>query len=204
MEVRLFNASVKYVRMDSLIAKLYQSSKTILTVKDLALLWVETNPINLKSKIGYYAKQGALIRLTRGVFAKNKDYNPKELATSIYAPSYVSFETILREAGVIFQHYDTIFVASKWPKTMKIDKYTFTFRKLKDVVLFNSTGVIGKDNYSVAIVERAFLDMIYLFPNYYFDNLRPINWEKCDEIVKIYNNKQLIKRLNKYRKNHAQ
>jgi hypothetical protein len=56
----------------------------------------------------------------------------------------------------------------------------------------------------VASTERAFLDMIYLFPNYYFDNLRSINWDKCDELVKIYNNKELVKRLAKYRKNYAQ
>jgi len=190
--------------MNNLINKIYQSPKTVLTNKDLALIWGERNKNNLKAKIAYYVKQKALIRLTRGVFAKNKDYNSKELATSIYAPSYISFETVLREAGVIFQHYDTIFVVSKWPKTMTIDKNTFTFRKLKDAVLFNSTGIVSKDNYSVATPERAFLDMIYLFPNYYFDNLKSINWEKCDEIVKIYNNKQLIKRLNKYRKNYAQ
>ena len=190
--------------MDSLIAKLYQSPKTILSNKDLALIWQENNEQSLYAKTAYYVKQKALIRLTRGVFAKNKDYGPKELATSIYTPSYISFETVLREAGVIFQHYDTIFVVSKWPKTMTVDKNTFTFRKLKDSILFNSTGVVNKDNYSVATTERAFLDMIYLFPNYYFDNLKSINWEKCDELVKIYNNKELIKRLAKYRKNYAQ
>jgi hypothetical protein len=190
--------------MDSLIVKLYQSSKTVLTNKDLALIWREDKRNNLNAKTAYYVKQKNLIRLIRGVFAKNKDYNPKELAISIYAPSYISFETVLREAGVIFQHYDTIFIASKWPKTMTIDKHTFTFRKLKDEVLYNSTGIINKDNYSIATPERAFLDMIYLFPNYYFDNLKSINWEKCEEIVKIYNNKQLIKRLNNYRKNYVQ
>ncbi|MDD5720895.1 MAG: hypothetical protein PHT16_00380 [Candidatus Pacebacteria bacterium] len=190
--------------MDSLIAKLYQSPKTILSNKDLALIWQENNEESLYAKTAYYVKQKALIRLTRGVFAKKKDYNPKELATSIYTPSYISFETVLREAGVIFQHYDTIFVASKWPKTMTIDKNTFTFRKLKDAILFNSTGVVNKDNYSVATAERAFLDMIYLFPNYYFDNLKSIDWGKCNELVKIYNNKELIKRLNKYRKNYQE
>ncbi|KKT84592.1 MAG: hypothetical protein UW82_C0016G0001, partial [candidate division WWE3 bacterium GW2011_GWC2_44_9] len=107
--------------MDSLIAKLYQSPKTILSNKDLALVWQENNEESLYAKTAYYVKQKALFRLTRGVFAKNKDYNPKELATSIYTPSYISFETVLREAGVIFQHYDTIFVVSKWPKTMTID-----------------------------------------------------------------------------------
>ena len=76
---------------DNLLARLYQSSKTILTTKDIALIWGETNKVNLTSKIKYYAKQGSLIRLTRGVFAKDKNYNPKELATSIYTPSYISF-----------------------------------------------------------------------------------------------------------------
>lgn len=190
--------------MDNLIAKLYQSTKTILTNKDLALIWQENDKNNLNAKTAYYVKRKNLIRLTRGVFAKDKNYNPKELATSIYIPSYISFETVLRDAGVIFQHYDTIFVASMWPKTMTIDTCTFTFRKLKDIVLFNSTGIVNKDNYCIATVERAFLDTIYLFPNYYFDNLNPINWEKCDDIVKIYGNRQLVKRLNQYHKNHAQ
>lgn len=189
--------------MDSSIAKLYQSNKTILTNKDLALVWEENDKLKLNVKAGYYVRQGALIRLTRGVFAKDKNFNSKELATSIYTPSYISFETVLREAGVIFQHYDAIFVATKWTRTVTIDKYILTFRKLKDIVLFNSTGIVSKNNYSIATPERAFLDMIYLFPNYHFDNLKSINWEKCGEMVKIYNNKELIKRLDKYRKNYA-
>ena len=190
--------------MDSLIAKLYQSSKTILTTKDLALLWEETNPINLKSKIGYYAKRGALIRLTRGVFAKDKNYNLKELATSIYIPSYISFETVLRESGIIFQHDDTIFVAGRWPLTKKIGQYTFTFRKLKDGVLYSSAGIKNENNFSIATPERAFLDMIYLFPKYYFDNLKSINWELCFELAKIYDNQQLIKRLTKYQEKYVE
>jgi hypothetical protein len=136
--------------MDSLIAKLYQSTKTILSTKDLALIWQENDKFNLNAKIAYYVKQKVLIRLTRGVFAKNKDFNSKELATSIYIPSYISFETVLREAGVIFQHYETIFVASKWPKTTKIDKYTITFRKIKrcSPVQFNRSYQQGKLQHS--------------------------------------------------------
>src|SRR3989338_2384710 len=186
------------VDMDNLIAKLHQSPKTILTTKDLAIIWQETDQASLKNKITYYAKAGDLIRLTRGVFAKNKNYDPKELASSIYTPSYISFETVLREAGIIFQHYDTIFVAAPWSFTKKIRDTQITFRKIKDSALFNPEGVNNSGNYSIATPERAFLDMIYLFPNYYFDNLRSINWEKCFELAKIYDNAQLIKRLKKY------
>lgn len=183
---------------DNLIAKLYQSPKTILTIKDIALIWEETNAVNLFSKIKYYAKQGSLIRLTRGVFAKDKNYNPKELATSLYTPSYISFETVLRETGIIFQHHDTIFVAGPYPTTKKIGNQTITFRKLKDSVLYSALGVQNEKNYSIATPERAFLDTIYLSPRFYFDNLRSMNWEKCREIVTIYHNKQLVKRLARY------
>ncbi len=189
---------------NNLIVKLYQSPKTILTTKDIALIWEETNTANLLSKIKYYAKQGSLIRLTRGVFAKDKNYNPKELATSIYTPSYISFETVLREAGIIFQHHDSIFVAGLYPTTKKIDGNTIVFRKLKDRVLYNVLGVKSEKNYSIATPERAFLDTIYLSPKFYFDNLRSINWETCFELAKIYDNKQLIKRVTQYQKNYAQ
>ena len=185
---------------DNLIAKLYESPKTILTIKDIALIWEETNTVNLLSKIKYYAKQGSLIRLTRGVFAKSKDYDVKELATSIYTPSYISFETVLREAGIIFQHHDSIFVAGPYPITKKIGDKTITFRKLKDSVLYSALGIKNEKNYSIATPERAFLDTIYLSPKFYFDNLRSINWEQCFELAKIYDNKQLIKRVTKYQK----
>ena len=189
---------------DNLIAKLYESPKTILTIKDIALIWEETNTVNLLSKIKYYAKQGSLIRLTRGVFAKDKNYNPKELATSLYTPSYISFETVLREAGIIFQHHDSIFVAGPYPTIKKIGDKTITFRKLKDSVPYSAVGIKNEKNYSIATPERAFLDTIYLSPKFYFDNLRSINWEKCFELTKIYDNKQLIKRVTQYQKNYAQ
>lgn len=188
---------------DNLIAKLYQSPKTILTIKDIALIWGETNTINLLSKIKYYAKQGSLIRLTRGVYAKSNNYDIKELAASIYTPCYISFETVLREAGIIFQHHNSIFVAGPYPTTKKIGDKTIVFRKFKNSVLYNALGIRNEQNYSIATPERAFLDTIYLSPKFYFDNLRFINWELCSELVKIYENKQLIKRLASYQK-HAQ
>lgn len=87
---------------------------------------------------------------------------------------------------------------------MTIDKTSITFRKLKDIVLYNSAGIDKKESYSIASPERAFLDIIYLFPDYYFDNLRSINWEKCFELVPLYHNQQLVKRLKKYQKTYAQ
>ncbi len=190
--------------MDNTLTKLWQSSKTVFTSKELALIWNETDADNLKAKIHYYAKRGFLIRLRRGIYAKTRDYNPKELAASIYSPSYISFETVFREAGMIFQYYETIFAAGPWTKEIKIGKHKFSFRRLKKSVLYNPAGIINKNNFSIASPERAFLDMIYLVPEYYFDNLNSLDWEKCYELAKIYRNKQLIKRLRNYQKKYAQ
>jgi len=41
--------------------------------------------------------------LRRGLYAKDNSYDKNELATKIYIPSYISFETVLRNAGAIFQ-----------------------------------------------------------------------------------------------------
>lgn len=185
------------------LAKIYQCQKTVLTTRDLALLWAESDQNKLKSAIYYYVKTGKLLRLSRGVFAKNKNYEPKDLASSIYAPSYIGFETALREAGVIFQYYETIFVAGPRSKDLKIDNKKITFRKLKNYILFSTLGLIDKGMFWQASPERAFLDMLYLFPRYGFDNLRQINWDKCFELVPLYKNKQLIKRLKQYQKEYA-
>jgi hypothetical protein len=53
-----------------------------------------------------------LIRVYRGLYAKDEDYNQFELATRIYTPSYISFETVLTRSGINFQYYNNIFVAS--------------------------------------------------------------------------------------------
>jgi len=186
--------------MDNLLLKLYTSTKTILTTKDIAFLWQEKDKDNLKSKIFYYVKRGNLHRLRRGVFCKDKKFNPKELATSIYTPAYISFETALREEGVIFQQHNAIFAASYLSRELKCAKHKFIFRKLKNEVLVNNSGIINKDGYSQASKERAFLDLIYLFKDYHFDNLRNIDWNQCSQLVKIYKNKQLEIRLKKYYK----
>jgi len=190
--------------MDSSLTLLYQSSKTVFTRDELALIWNETNIPRLNSKISYYSRKGALKKLTRGVYAKGREYRLKDLATSIYTPSYISFETVLKEAGVIFQHSDAIFVATRWSKTVTIDAHRLVFRKMKDMVLYSPAGITRTDSYSIASVERAFLDMIYLFPRYYFDNLGPIRWERCYELVGLYGNYQLEKRLASYQKSYVE
>ncbi len=184
------------------IIELYKFKNDIFTIKDIALIWKENNSDNLKSKIKYYLDKGKLFRVRRGVYAKTKDYNLFEAANKIYSPSYISFETVLRREGVIFQYSEEIFLAAQLSKQIKINRRKVIYRKLKNEILLNDKGIVYKNNCYAAVKERAFMDMIYLNKNYYFDNLRTIDWEKCFGMLYIYKQKSLEKALNFYYKNY--
>ena len=186
--------------MSNSIVKLLKSKKTVFNMSDLAILWNIKNQNSLKSKVYYLVDQGNIIRLHQGIFVLDNKYNKNELAGKLKSPSYVSLETILRKTGCIFQYSNEISSISNTNKEYIINNVKYSYRKIKDSVLFNMESIDCHQNYSVAIKERAFLDMIYLNKNYYFDNLENINWEKCEKIIKIYNNKILLKRLGSYKK----
>jgi hypothetical protein len=138
--------------------------------------------------------------LALGFYAKDKNYNRFELATRIYTPSYISFETVLTREGLNFQYYGNIFVASYMNKEITIGDQKITFVRMKDYVLSNSTGIEHTSGVATALPERAFLDRVYVSKDYHFDNLRSLDWNKVMEILPIYNNKRLEKKIKEYQK----
>ena len=172
--------------------------QTVFTFKELSLIWGETNANYAKKIVHSYIKAGKLYPLRRGIYAKDENYDRFELSVKIYTPSYISFETVLAQAGIIFQHYSQIFAASYLSREITADNQTYIFKNLKNAILFNQLGLEKKKNYFIASKERAFLDTLYLNKNYHFDNLSPIDWRICHNLLPIYNNKALNKRLNSY------
>jgi len=181
---------------------LLRSPKTIFSNKDVALLWNENNNLVVADRLKRYVRAGKLVRLRRGFYAKDKNYDPLELATRIYTPSYISFETVLTREGINFQKYDSIFVASYVSREIKVDGQTISYIRMKDYVLSNTAGVEQKGNVAMAIKERAFLDRIYISKDYHFDNLDALDWDKVFEILPIYNNKRMEKKVNAYFKEY--
>lgn len=185
------------------IVKLYKNDKTVFTINDIAILWREKNRDSLRVRIKYFADKGDLLQLRRGVYAK-ENYNPLEAATKIYNPSYISFETVLRKEGVIFQHYDTIFAASYLSREIKLnDGAKIHYRRIKDEMLLNEIGLKYGRNYTIATKERAFVDMVYLFGLMHYDNLKSMDWKLCKEIAHAYGVQSLIANINKYKKDYA-
>ena len=181
--------------MESAINKIYQSSATCFNTNELAMLWRENDIYKVSNRANYYVRTGKLLNPRKGVYCKQK-YDVFELSSKIFSPSYISLMTVLACEGINFQYHSAIYVVSYLSREIKISNQEYYFKKIKDEILLNPAGIIQKDHYAIASLERAVLDTLYLMRNFYFDNLDPINWDKCFELAKVYNKKSLVDRLN--------
>lgn len=179
-----------------------RTPRTVFSTKDAALLWGEEKEQTITNRLIKYVKAEKLIRVRRGIYAKDKNYDRFELATRIYTPSYIGFETVLTRAGINFQHYGNIFVATYVTREIEADGQKISFIRIKDYVLSNTAGIEHKDNVAIATKERAFLDRIYISKDYHFDNLNALDWDKVFEILPIYHNKRMAKKVKTYFKNY--
>lgn len=177
---------------------LLRSSKTVFSVKDISLLWGEEVGTAFRMRLSSYIKNGKLIRIYRGIYAKDENYDRFELATRIYTPAYISFETILTRTGINFQYYGNLFVASYVSRDIIAGDQKISFVRMKDYVLSNTAGIEHKNGIALATKERAFLDRIYVSQDYHFDNLDVLDWDKVFEILPIYSNQRMNKRVDKY------
>lgn len=180
------------------ITTILRSNKTVFSFKDIVLLWGHASTNAVRVRVNYYIKNKDLYRIRQGFYAKDKNYDKLELASRIFTPSYVSFETVLGQAGITFQYYGQIFVASYLTRNITCDGQIYSFRKIKDTVLINKSGIENKEENSIASKERAFLDTIYINKDYYFDNLYPLDWDKVFEISSIYDNKRMVKKVKEF------
>ena len=184
------------MKKGDLLSNILRMKRTVFSLNDVFLSWKEIDQNSVKQSLIYYVKTKKLLRLRNGLYAKDNQYSKYELATKIYTPAYISFETVLRNEGLIFQYYSSVFVASYKTKEIIIDDQKYCFRTIKPEVLTNSLGVINADNYYIASKERALLDILYLNKDYYFDSLSSVDWVKIYDILPIYGgNKRMLKKV---------
>ncbi len=184
------------------LSTILRSTKTVFTSKDILLLWKDPGSIASRVRISYYIKKGDLYRIRKGFYAKNNNYSKLELATRIFTPSYVSFETVLAQEGLIFQTYNQIFIASYTTRELNVENQVYSYKKMKNSILTNSLGVNNVNEISIATKERAFLDTLYKYKDYHFDNLRSLNWDNIFQLLPMYENKRMNKVVEKLFKNH--
>jgi hypothetical protein len=180
------------------ILTILRAKSTVLSFKEICIAVGEKNPNLLKRRLNYYVQKGVLLVIRRGLYVKDTNYDRFEAATKIFTPSYISFETVLLQAGVIFQYYAAITVATYQTKEIECDRQSYSFRKIKDTILTNHEGLENKGTYFVATKERAFLDLLYLHREYHFDNLAPLDIQQIHSLLPIYNNKRMEKCVQNY------
>lgn len=188
---------------NDIILTLYSKPQTVFTLDEITLYFPKVPYENLRSRIRYFTNAGKLKRLHQGVYAKNV-YNPLEFVNKLYTPSYISLESVLAIGGVVFQYYETIFAVSYLTRTITLKDVKIQYRQIKRSVLTNLEGMEQKEGYFIASLERAFLDAVYIYKNYHFDNLGAIDWEKVTQLKKIYKSKMFEKRVEEYYKHYKE
>jgi hypothetical protein len=179
------------------LVELYKSPQTVFTIPDLALIWKETDTDLIKSRIHYYVKAQKMSSPRRGIYTK-QNYEVMELATKMYSPSYISFETVLTKSGVTFQWDTRTTVASSVSRSIEVEKQQIVYHKIKSEILLDLSGVVNMGQYHIASVERSFLDCLYLYGPIHFDNLRPIDWNICRSLSGIYTKKSFRQMIESY------
>lgn len=171
------------------------SPRTVFNVQSLRMLTECGDSQKLTKSLHYYVKQGKIRNPRRGIYTKAV-YDEKEMACSLFRPTYVSLEYVLQRTGVVFQYDDTITCVSYLNRIVEIDDKTYQFRIINPILWIGMDGIEQQDNILVATPERAFLDMVYLSAgNCYFDNLHPLNKTKVNQLLPLYQSNVLTERV---------
>lgn len=166
--------------------KLINSNNTVFTVSELKILFNIKDPTQLNHIMQRMKNQNIVKNLWYGVWALN-NYDKLELWSKLRKNSYISLEYVLQENGIIFQSYDkTITLAGNNTFTKEMDWLTFEYHKIKPSILTNPLWLVYTWKYYIATPERAVCDMIYLYKNINFDNIKLLDTELLSELSTIY------------------
>jgi hypothetical protein len=184
-----------------LILAIYRENRTIFRLNDIAMLIGVCDFQSLNKKLNYYVRTGKLNNPRKGIYTK-PEYDPEEMACSVFTPSYISLQYVLQKAGIVFQYDSRITSVSYLSRIVEIESREFIYRKIKGSSLVNTAGILRQKNHiNIASPERAFLDFLYLEKEFHFDNLNPLNKKVVNKLLPLYHSKALIMAVKKLLKN---
>jgi predicted transcriptional regulator of viral defense system len=147
------------MKRDDLIQKTNALGKDIFTTHDLRQLF--PNETNLKMAIKRLIDSGVVSSIAKGIYIqKDKTIDLEQLATQLYYPSYLSFETVLSKHGVINQGYNKLTLATtRHSKKILIANIECEYIQIKPLLFFGFNLISGT---YIAEPEKAILDELYL------------------------------------------
>ncbi|MBN2789082.1 MAG: hypothetical protein JXR69_02705 [Candidatus Delongbacteria bacterium] len=119
-----------------------------------------------KSKLTTMIKSGEVIKIKRGLYIKDNDYNRNTLANIIYGPSYISFEYALSWHGIIPEKVQVVTSAvfnKNKDKLFETPVGKFLYRYINPLVYYQSVVLIEEENepFLIATKEKAVCDTLY-------------------------------------------
>lgn len=175
-----------YTSISQRLKTLIDSKKTVFTLGDFQSLWGEEDRRNVMMTARRMVKRELLLKLGKGYYAFNKDYNRYELANTIISPSYVSLHSALLFWGVAFQREETVYSAALFNYEKELDGTLYSYHAMKKELFFDTRGVIVKDYVSIASSERAILDSFYFGLLVNLDNQEAISRNELLSLSLLY------------------
>jgi len=165
-------------------------------MQQISMLYPEIAPSVLLQKIRRAVNAGRLIGVRRGIYAK-PGYTLEELACVLYKPSYISLDYVLQHSGVNFQYDSAITMVSYLSRDIEVNNTTLRYRQIKGEIMVNTLGIEQRGNINIATPERAFLDTLYLYPNYYFDHIDKLDRQLIQQLLPLYRCATMNERVKK-------
>ena len=136
-------------------------------IKTYAMMMEELNSYSAPAnKLGRMVKEGSCVQIVKGLYETEKSTPGYLLAGSIYGPSYLSFDYVLSQCGLIPEAV-YVFTSATFEKK-KAKKYTtpfgkFTYRDVPSSV-YPYEIILRREGdyiYQVATPEKALCDKLY-------------------------------------------
>lgn len=148
------------MRDTELLKRLRATGKEFFTIPDLEKV-TGLGKDSLYVALSRLTERGVLRRAARGIYVFPDNYPTVErIATQLYFPCYLSFESVLSRAGVLsLVPYVFSFATPRKTRRLRVLDQVVEYRKLREDLFF---GFEKEEGYYLARPEKAFLDSLYL------------------------------------------
>ncbi|MBI5356051.1 hypothetical protein HZB78_00365 [Candidatus Collierbacteria bacterium] len=119
------------------------------------------NKITIQKSIERLIRVGVVDRLIKDVYIlTDKSVDLTSIASALYQPSYLSFESVLFKHGIINQPpFGATFATARRSKKLDLSNGEFWFSQIKPALWW---GFELQDGIYAAVPEKAIVDMLYL------------------------------------------
>lgn len=173
---------------------LLKSKLRLFTAEDFSRLFLLPK-VKVKYFLEQQIKSGLISRLKKGLYMLKTDpVGEEEIANKLYQPSYISFEYALAYYNLLPEMpYQVTSATTKPTRNFSINNKNFDYLAIKKEAF---TGYLLKDNYLIAVPEKAVVDYLY-FVALGKKNLNDrLNWSELDpkkllKFCRLYNRPKL-------------